>query len=78
MPPVADMANFYTCDSSLALRSGLTFRSARETVADTWSWLRENPDWSPLASANRSGVGMNRERETALLADWADQPPAAL
>ncbi|MFZ0178601.1 MAG: NAD-dependent epimerase/dehydratase family protein [Candidatus Dormiibacterota bacterium] len=78
VPPVADMANFYTCDSSLALRSGLTCRSARETVADTWSWLRDNPDWSPLLSANRSGVGMNPEREAALLAAWADQPPAAL
>jgi hypothetical protein len=47
-------------------------------VADTWSWLRDNPDWSPLVSANRSGVGMDPEREAALLAAWADQPPAAL
>lgn len=78
VPPVGDMATFYTCDSSLALRSGLACRSARETVEDTWSWLRDNPDWAPIASANRSGVGMDPEREAALLAAWADQPPAAL
>ena len=61
-----------------ALRSGLSCRSARETVADTWSWLRDNPGWSPIVTANRSRVGMDPEREAALLAAWADQPPAAL
>jgi 2'-hydroxyisoflavone reductase len=78
VPPVGDTADFYTCDSSLALRSGLTCRPARETVADTWAWLRENPDWTPVASANRSAVGMDPARESALLAAWVDQPPAAL
>ena len=78
VPPVGDMANFYTCDSSLALRSGLARRSARATVADTWSWLRDIPDWTQVVTANRSRVGMDPEREAALLAAWADQPPAAL
>jgi 2'-hydroxyisoflavone reductase len=78
VPPVGDMANFYTCDSSLALRSGLACRSARATVEDTWSWLRDIPDWTPVVSAGRSRVGMCPEREAALLAAWADQPPAAL
>jgi 2'-hydroxyisoflavone reductase len=78
VPPIGDTANFYQCGSSLALRSGLACRSARETVEDTWSWLRDIPDWTPVVSANRSRVGMNPEREAALLAAWADQPPAAL
>jgi 2'-hydroxyisoflavone reductase len=78
VPPVGDAANFYTSDSSLALRSGLVCRSARQTVEDTWSWLRDIPDWTPVVSANRSRVGMDPEREAALLAAWADQPPAAL
>ena len=56
VPPVGDMANFYTCDSSLALRSGLTCRSARETVEDTWSWLRDNPDWAPVVERQSLGA----------------------
>jgi nucleoside-diphosphate-sugar epimerase len=78
VPPVGDMAGFYTCDSSLALRSGLSCRAARDTVEDTWSWLRDNPDWAQVVNVNRSRVGMDPEREAALLAAWADQPPAAL
>jgi nucleoside-diphosphate-sugar epimerase len=78
VPPIGDMATFYTCDSSLALRSGLTCRPARDTVQDTWSWLREHPGWEQTVRANRSRVGMAPEREAALLAAWADQPPAAL
>jgi 2'-hydroxyisoflavone reductase len=77
VPPVGDMANFYACDSSLALRSGLVCRSARETVEDTWSWLRDIPEWTPVVSANRPRVGVAPEREAALLAAWADQSPAA-
>jgi nucleoside-diphosphate-sugar epimerase len=78
VPPVGDMEGFYTCDSSLALRSGLTCRSARDTVQDTWSWLRDNPDWAQVVKENRSRVGMEPVREAALLAAWANQPPAAL
>ncbi len=78
VPPVGDMTSFYTSDSSLALRSGLTCRSARDTVQDTWSWLRDNPDWAQVVNANRSRVGMDPEREVGLLAAWANQPPAAL
>jgi 2'-hydroxyisoflavone reductase len=76
VPPIGDMAAFYTCDSSLALRSGLTCRSARDTVQDTWSWLSEHPEWMQIVTANRARTGMTPEREAALLAAWADQPPA--
>jgi 2'-hydroxyisoflavone reductase len=77
VPPVGDMAGFYMTDSSLAQRSGLTCRPVRDTVFDTWSWLHDNPDWTQILTANRSRVGLTPERETALLAAWADQPPAA-
>ncbi len=78
VPPIGDTADFYQVDSSLATRSGLSCRSAHETVGDTWSWLRSNPDWSPVVKPNRSRVGMGPGRERELLASWADQPPAAL
>jgi 2'-hydroxyisoflavone reductase len=78
VPPVGDMESFYSCDSSLAQGSGLTCRPTRDTVQDTWSWLRANPDWTQVVSANRSPVGIDPEREAALLAEWAGQPPAAL
>ncbi len=77
VPPIGDMASFYRCDSSLALRSGLICRPARDTVQDTWSWLRDDPDWQQVVSANRSRVGMTTEREAALLAAWKNQPPAS-
>ena len=78
VPPIGEMASFYTCDSSRALQSGLICRPARNTVQDTWSWLREHPDWQQVVSANRSRVGMTPEREAALLAVWKNQPPASL
>ena len=77
VPPIGDMAGFYATDSSLALRSGLICRPARDTVRDTWSWLRDHPDWQQVVSANRSRVGLAPEREAALLAAWKDQPPAS-
>jgi nucleoside-diphosphate-sugar epimerase len=78
VPPIGDLASFYTCDSSLALSSGLICRPVRETVEDTWSWLRENPDWAQVVAPNRPQVGLDPQRERALLAASRDQPPAAL
>jgi 2'-hydroxyisoflavone reductase len=78
VPPVGDMATFYSCDSSRALQSGLDCRPIRDTVRDTWSWLRANPDWTQVVNANRARVGMDPEREAALLAEWSGQSPAAL
>ncbi len=77
VPPIGDMKSFYTCDSSLALRSGLTCRPARDTVRDCWSWLRENPGWQQVVTANRSRTGMDLEREHALLTSWKDQSPTS-
>ena len=77
VPSVGEWAGFYATDASLAQRSGLTCRPVRETVSDTWSWLRDNPAWTQVVTANRTRVGMEPGREAELLAAWADQPPAA-
>ena len=77
VPPIGDLAWFYKTDASLAHRSGLVCRPARETVADTWSWLRANPEWTQVVTPNRTRVGMEPEREGGLLAAWADQSPAS-
>jgi hypothetical protein len=78
VPPVGDMTNFYKTDASLAHRSGLVCRPARDTVFDTWAWLREHPDWTQILTGNRPRSGLDPGREAALVAEWADQPPAAL
>ncbi len=78
VPDIGEWAGFYGTDSSLAQRSGLTCRPVRDTVFDTWSWLRDNPEWSQVVAANRTRVGLAPEREAALLAAWANQSPAAL
>ena len=77
VPPIGETADFYTADSSLARRSGLVCRSARETVSDTWSWLQANPRWTQVVTPVRARVGMDPGRERELLAAWADQPPAS-
>jgi 2'-hydroxyisoflavone reductase len=78
VPPIGDMAGFYTTDASLARRSGLTCRPVRDTVCDTWSWLRDHTEWTQVVAANRTRVGIEPRREAELLAAWVDQPPAAL
>lgn len=77
VPPVGDLAWLYMTDASLAHRSGLTCRPARDTVGDAWAWLRDHPGWTQLIAANRTRVGMDPQREAELLAAWADQPPAS-
>jgi 2'-hydroxyisoflavone reductase len=77
VPPVGDMAGFYMTDASLAERSGLRLRSVRDTVTDTWTWLRDRPDWAPAVVRGRIPVGLAPDREAELLASWANQPPAA-
>ena len=74
----ATWPSFYTCDSSLALRSGLVCRSGARHRAGHMVVAARHPGWTQVVRANRSRVGMAPEREAALLAAWADQPPAAL
>ena len=78
VPDIGEWTGFYMTNSSLAQRSGLTCLPVRDTVFDTWSWLRDNPEWSQVVTANRTRVGLAPEREAALLAAWTRQSPAAL
>jgi 2'-hydroxyisoflavone reductase len=77
VPPIGELAWFYMTDASLAHRSGLVCRPVRDTVGDTWSWLRSHPEWVQVVAANRTRVGMEPEREAELLAAWSAQAPAS-
>ncbi|MBC3839731.1 NAD-dependent epimerase/dehydratase family protein [Streptacidiphilus sp. 4-A2] len=53
-------------DVSRALAAGLRVRPVAETVADTWSWMRQLGGPPPLREG-RSPVGLDPERETRIL-----------
>ncbi|WP_229074813.1 reductase [Actinoplanes sp. DH11] len=53
-------------DVSRAVAAGLRCRPVRDTVTDTWAWLRSLPD-GPPQRADRPVVGLPPEREAALL-----------
>jgi hypothetical protein len=55
-------------DTARAQAAGLTYRPFAETVRDTLTWAKANPDQS-----TRPEWGMSPERERQLLDAWADQ-----
>ena len=59
-------ANAGTADCRKALRDGLEFRPLAETVQDTLAWDRSRPETAPRRA------GLTSERESELLAGWAD------
>ncbi|GAA4974153.1 NAD-dependent epimerase/dehydratase family protein [Actinoplanes utahensis] len=54
-------------DVSRAIAAGLRCRPARETIADTWAWLRSLPGDAPVRP-DRPPVGLDPEVEAKLLA----------
>jgi 2'-hydroxyisoflavone reductase len=74
--PDTDNALF-TVNIDRALAAGLTFRPLDETIRDTWVWSQtrdaETPRWSSAFADNPRAVGMNREREKALLKLWHER-----
>jgi len=71
-----DDAPFLEADVSRAVGEGLSFRPARETVADTLAWARQTG--APLVTpGGRGSAGMDPSREAELLEAWSrrDQPP---
>lgn len=54
-------------DSACAAAAGLVCRPLRETVADTWRWLSRE---EPVPSERQVEHGLDREKETRLLAAW--------
>ncbi len=77
VPPIGEYQDFYSCDLSVAFGAGLTCRSARDTVRDTWAWLAAHPEWQQVVRANRQPTGLDAAKEAALLAAWAGQSPAS-
>ncbi|RBQ16982.1 reductase [Spongiactinospora rosea] len=62
----------WAMDAGKAQRAGLACRPLRETVADTWSWLREGG--VPIAHERFAEHGISAERETELLTAWPNSP----
>lgn len=63
-PPEGEWEGFYQRSNARAVRAGLTFRPALETVKDTLAWFKTLP---PERQANLM-AGMSNEREAELLA----------
>lgn len=72
VPPEGELAGLHDGDVSKAYAAGLRCRPVAETVADTWEWLlREGDPPVPPAQPGlpaRPGVGLDPERERAVLA----------
>jgi hypothetical protein len=66
LPPGYDHDFMHGGDVSRALAAGLRVRPVRETVADTWSWVRTLPGPLPQR-ADRPPVGLDPSAEQAIL-----------
>jgi nucleoside-diphosphate-sugar epimerase len=66
VPPDSELAGLHAGDVSAAYAAGLRCRPVRETVADTWAWLQQEGD--PPAPSGRARLGLDPERELAVLA----------
>ncbi|MEV5309092.1 SDR family oxidoreductase [Streptomyces sp. NPDC052610] len=68
VPPNSDLHEALHCaDVSRAVAAGLRCRPVEETVADTWSWLRELGGVAPLRP-DRPHKGLDPETEATVLA----------
>ncbi|MFI6071638.1 NAD-dependent epimerase/dehydratase family protein [Actinoplanes sp. NPDC051343] len=75
LPPGPDADYIHRGDVSKALAAGLTVRPPRETVADTWAWLRSLPG-PPPQRPDRRPVGVPADAEARVLA-LAGRPRAS-
>lgn len=60
----------WTHTSAKALAAGLTCRPVRETVQDTWEWLKEIPEDRRSFGSVRLSHGIDPEKEARILAAW--------
>jgi len=68
--PVPEYAGFMTCDVGASLAAGLHTRPLEDTVAESLGWERE------LGLDRERRTGITRERESELLAAWAQRGTA--
>ncbi|HEX9999447.1 MAG TPA: NAD-dependent epimerase/dehydratase family protein [Actinoplanes sp.] len=66
VPPGRDYAFVHATNVAKALTAGLRCRPVRETVTDTWAWLRSLPG-DPPQRADRPPVGLDPQVEAKLL-----------
>lgn len=66
LPPGETYGHIHGGDVSKALAAGLRCRPLKETVADTWAWLRSLGGQAPLRP-DRPAVGLDPAVESALL-----------
>jgi nucleoside-diphosphate-sugar epimerase len=65
-PPTGELAALHDADVSAALAAGLRCRPVPATVADAWSWLRE--EGYPVPTSSRAGsLGLSAAQEACLL-----------
>ncbi|WP_329339921.1 SDR family oxidoreductase [Streptomyces sp. NBC_00663] len=75
LPPGSDLhAALHTGDVTKALGTGLSCRPVAETVADTWSWLREIGGTAPQRP-DRPAVGLDPAVEAKVLRGVPDTTP---
>ncbi len=66
VPPGGELAGVHAHNVDAAYAAGLSCRPVLQTVTDTWLWLQREGD--PPAAAGRLRVGLDPERERAVLA----------
>ena len=68
VPPHSDLHDtLHAADVSRAVDAGLRCRPVAETVADTWTWLREIGGTAPQRP-DRTAKGLDPEVEAKVLA----------
>jgi nucleoside-diphosphate-sugar epimerase len=66
VPPTGELAALHDCDVTAALLAGLRCRPVRETVADTWAWMRSG-EASVRPRRYVPTIGLDRELERQIL-----------
>ncbi|WP_432923979.1 NAD-dependent epimerase/dehydratase family protein [Microbispora sp. CA-135349] len=67
--PEADRLGVWTHSSAKAVAAGLTCRPVRETVRDTWEWLKDVPE-ERRSFGGRLSHGLDPDKEARILAAW--------
>ncbi|MEO3863194.1 NAD-dependent epimerase/dehydratase family protein [Acrocarpospora sp. B8E8] len=69
-----DATGVWTPSSAKAAAAGLTCRPVRETVQDTWAWLRDIPIPDRSFSARILSHGIDPDKEASILSEWDNRP----
>jgi 2'-hydroxyisoflavone reductase len=72
LPPDHEYAGMHAANVQRAYAAGLSCRSVRETVADTWTWM-SGLDGPPPQREDRAAPGLEPTRERDALAAWDAQ-----